>query len=39
MTGYEKEPDYGGPDPEWKEALVLAAVLAAAAAALMWLTH
>jgi len=27
MSGYEKEPDYGGPDPSWKEGIILAVVV------------
>lgn len=26
MSGYEQEPEYGGPDPEWKETVLLVAV-------------
>jgi hypothetical protein len=37
MGGYEKEPDYGGPDPSWKEAVVLAGFIAAVTGLLMWL--
>jgi hypothetical protein len=38
MTGYENEPEYGGPDPSWKEALVLAAIMGGATAVLLLLT-
>lgn len=37
MSGYEKEPDYGGPDPSWREGLVLAAVVGGVTAVLLLL--
>ena len=27
MSGYEDSPDYGGPDPSWREAAVILAVI------------
>jgi len=27
MTGYEKSPDYGGPDPGWKGIVIFVLVL------------
>lgn len=38
MSGYEKEPDYGGPDPSWKEGLRLMGGVAAVTAVLLLLT-
>jgi hypothetical protein len=28
MTGYDKSPDYGGPDPTWKGTVFLALLIA-----------
>lgn len=39
MSGYEKEPDYGGPDPSWKEGIVLAAIIGSVTLALWCLTQ
>ncbi len=37
MTGYEKSPDYGGPDPTWRGALSIAVFMIALAALVWWL--
>jgi hypothetical protein len=29
MTGYENYPDYGGPEPSWREAAAILAVIVA----------
>jgi hypothetical protein len=33
MSGYEKSPDYGGPEPSWREGAKILAVIAVVAAA------
>lgn len=38
MSGYEKEPDYGGPEPSWREAAVVAPVILGFTCVLLWLT-
>jgi len=38
VSGYEKEPDYGGPDPSWREGVILALVVFGVTGALVWLT-
>ncbi len=37
MSGYEKSPDYGGPDPNWREWATLILVAAVGAGFLIWL--
>jgi len=37
MSGYEKEPDYGGPEPSWREAAVVALVILGFTCVLLWL--
>jgi hypothetical protein len=34
MSGYENSPDYGGPNPSWREAAVILAIISAIAAAI-----
>jgi hypothetical protein len=34
MTGYENSPDYGGPEPSWREAVVILAVIVAVVGAI-----
>jgi hypothetical protein len=29
LSGYENSPDYGGPEPSWREAAVILAVIVA----------
>jgi hypothetical protein len=38
MTGYENEPEYGGPDPSWKEAIALAGIVGGVVVVLVYLT-
>jgi hypothetical protein len=38
VSGYEKGPEYGGPDPSWMEAALLAVVMGLVTAVLLWLT-
>ena len=33
VSGYEKSPDYGGPDPSWREGAVIVLVVVLAIAA------
>jgi hypothetical protein len=33
MTGYESSPDFGGPEPSWREAAVILAVIGTIAGA------
>lgn len=39
MSGYEKEPDYGGPDPSWKEIIVLVAIVGCVTLVLLCLSQ
>ena len=36
MSGYDKSPDYGGPEPGWPEIIFWAVAVTAAAFALAW---
>jgi hypothetical protein len=39
MTGYENSPDYSGPEPSWREAVVILAVIVTVAGAIWALRH
>jgi hypothetical protein len=34
LSGYENSPDYGGPDPSWREVAVILAVIVTVACAI-----
>lgn len=39
MSWYDKKPDYGGPDPSWREGVALGLVVFGVTVFLVWLTH
>ena len=37
--GYDKSPDYGGPDPDWKEYLYWVVLVAVVVAFFAWMAY